>query len=400
MYRSLLRSIGLLALAGTGSYGLAQTPPSVEATTHFGGLTNPIGLTNAGDGSGRLFVVQQGGRIRVWDGVQLLTAPFLDIEHLTNGVGESGLLGLAFHPQYSVNGYFFINYTDQNGHTVIARYQASPPNTNVADPASALRILGFVQPFANHNGGDMHFGPDGYLYVASGDGGDQTTAQDSASLLGKILRIDVDGDDFPSDPERNYRIPPDNPLVGVAGAAPEIYLLGLRNPWRFSIDRPSGDLFIGDVGEAAREEVNHLPAASAAGANLGWPCWEGSLPLDSDACDPKADYVFPIFELAHGAAPNNNCSVIGGFRYRGPYTSMRDWYFYSDWCTGQLWAGIETPGVGNGWVSHLVGQMNTFTTTGYGLGEDGHLYAAAAWMGVLRIGDPDGDDTIFANGFE
>lgn len=213
------------------SSALAQTPPSIEISPHFGGLSSPIGLTNAGDGSGRLFVIQQGGQIRVWDGSQLLIPPFLDIAHLTNGGGERGLLGLAFHPLYHENGYFFINYTDLNGDTVIARYQASPPGTNAANPGSALQILSFEQPFVNHNGGDLHFGPDGHLYISSGDGGDRTTAQDSSSLLGKILRIDINGDDFPGDPGRNYRIPADNPLVNVAGAAAEIYVLAACRTW-------------------------------------------------------------------------------------------------------------------------------------------------------------------------
>ncbi len=393
---------------------VAQTPPTVTTVEAFGDLTNPIGITSARDGSGRLFVIQQGGQIRVWTGTEVLETPFLDLDPLTNGGGERGLLGLAFHPSYASNGFFFVNYTDLSGDTVVARYQASPPSSNVADGGSALRILGFDQPASNHNGGDMHFGPDGFLYIASGDGGaGALVAQDQTNLLGKILRIDVDGDDFPGDANRNYAIPADNPLVGVAGAAEEIFVLGLRNPWRFSFDRSNGDLFIGDVGEGTREEISYLPAASAGGVNLGWPCWEGTVEgVTGGVCD-TGTFVDPIFELPHDLSPNNNCSIIGGFRYHGPYPSLRGWYIFSDWCTGQIWAGIESTALtarpvpkdwkpmalgSNGWSGFHVNTMPTFTLTGWGEADDGDIFGAASWRGVVRLVDPNGD--IFADGFE
>lgn len=401
----------MLALASSVA---AQTPPSVTTIEAFGGVSGPIGIASAPDNSGRLFVVQQAGQIRIWDGSTLLATPFLDIDPLTNGGGERGLLGLAFHPAFASNGLFYVNYTDLSGDTVVARYQVSPPSSNIADPGSALRILGFDQPFSNHNGGDMHFGSDGFLYIASGDGGGSgLVAQDPTNLLGKILRIDVDSDAFPADPDRNYAIPADNPLVGVAGAAEEILVLGLRNPWRFSFDRSTGDLFIGDVGEGAREEIDYLAAGSAAGANLGWPCWEGTVQGATGGVCDTGSFVDPIFELPHDPSPNNNCSIIGGYRYRGPYQSLRGWYFFSDWCTGQIWAGIESTALaqitvpktwkpmplgGNGWVGFLVDIMPTFTLTGWGEANNGDLYGAAAWRGIVRLIDPDSD--IYADGFE
>ncbi len=314
-----LRSLALSLLmfsvfSSLAAVTLAQ-PPSVQVVEVANTLSSAIGATHAGDGSGRLFVVQKTGEIRVWDGTQVLIAPFLDLSSLVSGGSEQGLLGLAFHPNYVSNGLFYVNYTDLAGDTVVARYTASPASSNTANAASAVAILGFGQPASNHNAGDMHFGADGFLYIASGDGGaGSANGQNPATLLGKLLRIDIDGDDFPVDPNRNYAIPPSNPLVGVAGAAEEIFVLGLRNPWRFSFDRANGDLFISDVGAGSWEEVNWLPAGAAANANLGWPCYEGPDPFNLTGCGPMGSYQFPIASLAHGPAPLNHCSVIGGFR--------------------------------------------------------------------------------------
>lgn len=393
-------ALGMFCLAVLGG-GPVQAQVSAETTVVVeGGFDGAIGVTNAGDGSGRLFLVQLNGVIRIWDGATLLPTPFLDIQTIVQSGGEQGLLGLAFHPDYETNGFFYVNYTDLVGDTRIKRYSVSAGDPNVADPSSADAVLLFDQPATNHNGGDMHFGPDGFLMISSGDGGfDWANGQDDSTLLGKLLRIDVDGDDFPSDTGRNYAIPADNPFVGVAGAAEEIWTMGLRNPWRFSFDRLTGDLFIGDVGEGAVEEVNFAPAATA-GVNFGWPCFEGDQPFDPSApgCGGSPVFELPILELAHGDAPDNNCSVIGGFRYRGSnFPSLQGVYFYKDWCTGKLWAATESGGT---WTPELVETLPGFNFTGFGESDSGELYLAGGST-LLRIVDPAGGPVpFFADGFE
>ncbi|MCZ6492810.1 MAG: PQQ-dependent sugar dehydrogenase [Planctomycetota bacterium] len=250
------------------------------------GLNRPVFATHAPGDFSRLFIVEQRGVIKILDLAtkMVLAEPFLDIDVLVGGPNdnfdERGLLGLAFHPDYQTNGYFYVNYTNNSSDTSIRRFTVSG-NPDIADPASFFTLLTISQPFANHNGGWMGFGPnDDYLYIATGDGGffcdPGQRAQDITNqLLGKMLRIDVDGDDFPKDINRNYAIPPDNPFVGVTGDD-EIWAYGLRNPWRSSFDRETGDLYIADVGQNAREEIDYQPAASRGGENYGWDCEEGT----------------------------------------------------------------------------------------------------------------------------
>lgn len=358
-----------------------------------------IGLANAGDGSGRLFVVVQTGEIQIWNGTQVLATPFLDIDALTNGGGEQGLLGLAFHPNYTSNGFFYVYYTDLAGDTVVARYSVSA-DPNVADGGSALRILGFNQTAGNHNGGDMHFGPDGYLYIASGDGGGNwCDSQDDGNLRGKMLRIDVDGDDFPGDPDANYAIPPDNPLVGVSGASEEIWAMGLRNPWRFSIDRANGDVLIGDVGEGAWEEFSRLPAG-VGGLNLGWPWFEGEATFTNcaepsggpfAACD-DAPFSCPFALL--GRVADGACSAIGGYRYRGvDYPGLTGLYFYTDWCGGIVKAAREE---GATWNSYDVSDQG-FGVTGFGEDDNGEVYFVNGPTLYQITGEGFG---LFTDGFE
>jgi glucose/arabinose dehydrogenase len=361
-----------------------------------GGFTSPVSVTHAGDGSNRLFVTQQDGQIKVIENDVHLPTPFLDISSLITSGGEQGLLGLAFHPQYASNGLFYVNYTDLNGDTVVARYSASAGDPNIADDQSALTIMAFDQPFWNHNAGDLNFGPlDGYLYISTGDGGDAGTSQDLTSLLGNILRIDVDADDFPNDPLKNYAIPADNPYVGVTGAD-EIWVSGLRNPWRFSHDRLTGDLFIGDVGEDAWEEFNFVPADSPGGENFGWPCFEGADFQSLGGCDINDPNVLPLAALSHSEPGTNYCSAIGGYRYRGTeYPGLYGWYLFTDWCDGDFFAA--RPGA-NGWDVFNMGQLiGGFAVTGMGEDEAGELYAVA-WSGVLKITGP--GDLIFASQFE
>ena len=387
----------VLLLASSATH--AQTPDFtvIEVTNSLDEST--IGLASAGDGSGRLFAVVQSGLIQIWNGTSVLAQPFLDVSSLTNDGGERGLLGLAFHPNYSVNGYFFVYYTDLSGDSVIARYTVSG-DPNVADSGSALRILGFPQTAGNHNGGDIHFGPDGYLYIASGDGGGNwCDAQDDGNLLGKLLRIDVDNDDFPADADANYAIPAGNPLVGVSGAREEIWTMGLRNPWRFSFDRLTGDVLIGDVGEGAWEEFDLLPAG-VGGLNMGWPWFEGEDTFTSCA-EPSggpftdcsdAPFSCPFTALSHST--DSACSAIGGYRYRGPeYPGLAGLYFYTDWCGGIVKAAREEL---SGWVSYDVSTQG-FGVTGFGEDDNGELYFVNSGTLYQITGEGFG---IFSDGFE
>lgn len=386
-----------LALMLAATPARAQ-PPSVDTVVVASGFDQAIKAADANDGTGRLFVVERPGRIRIWDRSQVLTAPFLDISALIAVGGEGGLLGLAFHPDYATNGLFYVHYTDLGSDSVIARYSVSSGDPNIADAASAQLVLTYDQPYDNHNGGDLAFDPNGFLAISSGDGGGPASnSQDTSNLLGKILRVDIDGDDFPGDPNRNYAIPPDNPFVGVGGAAPEIWVLGLRNPFRFSFDRGTGDILIGDVGEGAWEEADWLPAGAIGGANLGWPCYEGDDVFDLTNCGPPTDYVFPVAALPHDRPPDNNCSIIGGYRYRGAdFPSLQGWYFYKDWCTGTLHAARPTSVEGGAWESFAVDQPGSFTFTGFGEDAAGELYLAGGFE-LLRVIDPTG---VFSDGFE
>jgi glucose/arabinose dehydrogenase len=339
-------------------------PAGVEWRMVTGGLVSPIGLANAGDGSHCLFVLEQSGVIQIVQNGNLLPVPFLDIRDRVGSSGnEQGLLGLAFHPDYETNGYFFVNYTDQNGDTVIARYQVSVDNPDRADRSSERHLLNIPQPFPNHNGGMVAFGTDGYLYLGLGDGGSGGDPLDSGqsvnTLLGKILRIDVNGGD-------PYLVPADNPFTG--GLAPEIWAYGLRNPWRFSFDRLTGDLYIGDVGQGSWEEISYLPAGSPGGANFGWNVYEGWHPYGGSASSAGGELTFPIFEYGH----DQGCSVTGGYVYRG--TALPQWngvYLFGDYCTGYIW-GLLPDGQG-GWLSDLLfdgmGQITSF-----GEDEAGELY--------------------------
>ncbi len=329
-----------------------------------GGLRSPVGMAHAGDGSGRLFVLEQYGMIRIVQDGTILPQPFLDIVSQVNNEGnEQGLLGLAFHPRYNENGYFYINYTDLNGDTVIARYQVSPDDPNRADPASETRLFHIPQPYANHNGGGMEFGPDGYLYLGLGDGGAAgdplNNGQSLNSLLGKILRIDVNQGD-------PYAIPVDNPFAS-GGGLPEIWAYGLRNPWRFSFDRLTGDLYIGDVGQNQWEEIDYLPAGAPGGANFGWNYFEGSHPYQG-ILPPTQTVIAPVAEYSHA----EGCSVTGGVVYHGG--RLPEWqgvYLYGDYCTGRVWGLLR--GSEGSWM-HAVLFDNVGRITSFGEDEQGEIY--------------------------
>jgi glucose/arabinose dehydrogenase len=292
------------------------------------GLSSPVHLTAPPDDVERVFIVERPGRIRVVRNGTLLGAPFLDLTGVVLSGGEQGLLSLAFHPDYATNGHFFVNYTDLDGHTRVERYTVTAA-PDVADPASDLTILSVEQPFSNHNGGQVAFGPDGMLYIGMGDGGGEggdplRHGQNRATLLGSLLRIDVDA-------ASPYAIPPDNPFVADPSAAPETWAYGLRNPWRFSFDRHTGDLYIGDVGQDSREEISFQPAASPGGENYGWKVMEGTACFSPRNGCSQAGLVPPVLDYTHA----DGCSVTGGFVYRGVEPTLAGRYFFADVC--QTW---------------------------------------------------------------
>jgi glucose/arabinose dehydrogenase len=291
-------------------------------------LNRPIGLTSAFDGSGRLFIIEQRGRILIHDGAGLLDTPFLDIQGRVGSNGsEQGLLGLAFHPDFEINGFFFVNYTDNKGNTVVSRFSVSS-DPDRGDGGSESKVLSFEQPFKNHNGGQISFGPQGYLWIASGDGGGggdpKGNAQKLDNLLGKLLRVDVN--------QHPYNVPDENPFGN------EIWAFGLRNPWRFTFDPANGDLYIADVGQNQWEEINYLAVDAPSGANFGWDYLEGSHPYEGSP-PLELELTDPIWEYDHSLG----CSVSGGAVYRG---SLMDWqgiYLYGDFCTGLVWGLLQTP---------------------------------------------------------
>ncbi|MES0363368.1 MAG: PQQ-dependent sugar dehydrogenase [Desulfobacteria bacterium] len=339
---------------------------TIKAEPVVTGLSSPVDITHAGDGSGRLFITLQGGRVVIFDGVQILSPPFLDINSLVSSGGERGLLGAAFHPNYVGNGFFYVSYTDTAGDSVIARYSVSL-DPNRADPTSGVILLTIPQPFSNHNGGQLHFGPDGYLYIGIGDGGSggdpQNNGQDLGKLLGKILRIDVDSG-FP------FTVPPDNPFVGVVGAREEIWSFGLRNPWRFSFDRLTGDMFIGDVGQNSWEEVDFQPANSTGGENYGWRLMEGNSCFNPAINCNNGTLTLPILVYDHSVG----CSVTGGYLYRGSKNpNLNGLYFYGDFCSGLIW-GAQEDGLG-GWNTTVLLDTN-FSISTFGEDESGEIYFA------------------------
>src|SRR5262245_604267 len=415
--------LGLAAAlwAGTAAAQQIALTPLPGATT----LADPVAISNAGDGSNRLFFVLQAGRIVIHNGSTVLGTPFLDIQSLVQAGGEQGLLGLAFHPNYPATPYFFVNYTCEvnaaqpecttSGDTIIARFQVSA-NPNVADPASRRTLLVIPQPFSNHNAGDLKFGPDGFLYIPMGDGGSANDpncfAQRDDSLLGKLLRIDVD-QNVATPPF--YGIPPGNPYIGPGDPRDEVFARGLRNPFRFTFDRLTGDMFVGDVGQGAREEIDFQAAGTGAAGNYGWKIMEGTLctgqtgncPPSVPPCNSPA-FTPPIIEVDHS---QGDCAIIGGYRYRGTaIPAVANRYFHSDNCSGRIRGATETsPGV---W-SDAVLLDTSLAIAAFGEDEAGELYVASlgsttgavnrivAAPGILSINDisPTEGDAGSANAF-
>jgi glucose/arabinose dehydrogenase len=385
---ALLAGTVLMSAAGLTSAGYAPGAIDLAFTRVASGLTRPVYVANAGDGTHRKFVVEQDGRIRVYADSWAPLGTYLDIRSRVRspadgGGNEQGLLGLAFHPNFEGNSRFYVNYTDNNGNTVIAEYRQRTGNPNTAS-TTERRILGIGQPYDNHNGGQLAFGIDGLLYIGTGDGGSSgdpgNRAQNiTSTLLGKILRINP-----VESGTRAYTIPSSNPFVGVTGDD-RIWSYGLRNPWRFSFDRSLGDLWIGDVGQNRYEEVDWTRASrttrlnAGRGRNYGWSCFEGRHTFK--ACNPSND-TFPVAEYSH----SYGCSVTGGYVYRGSaYPDMQGVYFFADYCSGRIWS-LDSGGDGN--QAEALLRDTSYSISSFGEDERGYLYITSLGSGeVFRLRD-------------
>jgi glucose/arabinose dehydrogenase len=394
-----LAAMILLAACVKGS-GAPPAGPSglnISLSLFAGGLTKPIGVYNAGAGDTRLFVIEQPGRIKIVrrDGT-VLARPFLDLTDRVDADGhEKGLLGVAFHPDYGKTGFFYVNYTTTIRGALLTRISrfSVTSDPDVADPKSEKVLLTVGQPFPNHNAGDLHFGPDGLLYIPLGDGGSggdpNNNAQSTRILLGKITRIDVDsGTGAPPDcvgeGTGGYTIPLTNPMVdGPGKSCDEIWAMGLRNPWRSSFDRLSGDLYLADVGQEKWEEIDRHVVNDPGGQNYGWRCYEGTHAYKPDGCRPADKYVAPIFEYGHD---NGNCAVIGGYLYRGDaYPTMAGRYLLADYCSGNFW-DLARDGRG-GWQAtkhtNMAVSQGIAGYTSFGEDSAGELYVTNINNGTL-----------------
>lgn len=364
-----MKKILLLGIIALSFFGHSQTIALQSFATSF---NSPVEIANAGDS--RLFVVQQGGLIRILNSNGTVNAtPFLNLSTIISSGGERGLLGLAFHPNYTTNGFFFVNYTNTSGNTVIARYSVSA-NPNIANTTGTI-LMTINQPYTNHNGGSIKFGPDGYLYIGMGDGGSGgdpgNRAQNINENLGKMLRIDVNSTVAPF-----YTSPSTNPYVGVAGND-EIWARGLRNPWKFSFNRLNGDLWIADVGQNAFEELNRIQSPLPnTGLNFGWKCYEGNATYNTTGCNPANTMTFPFYQ--YPLYSNGTCSITGGYVYTGStYPNLQNKYVFSDYCDNKI-RTIDNNGIVS---TSVVFPNNDFVT----FGEDylGELYIAGISSGTI-----------------
>jgi len=349
------------------------------------GLSAPVAMANDGVNSERIYVVERDGVIKIIDLQTGVVSPtnFLDISALVDSGGEKGMLGLTFHPNYPGSPYFYVNYTfDDAGQltTKVARYTVAG---EIADAISEEVIIQISQPFSNHNAGDLKFGPDGYLYIPMGDGGSgrdpDNYSQDPLTLLGTMLRLDVDDDDFPSDPLRNYAIPADNPFVGVSTHLPEIWSFGWRNPWRFSFDSSTGDMWVADVGQSSREEISYESAGSIGGGNYGWSCREGFLDVNYNPCYPGI-LIDPIYDMNR----DNAQSITGGYVYRGDaFPTLHGFYFAADFASGEWWQINATD------FTDVTQTSELFSVTTFGTSVNEELYCATISGSIYRIMDGD-----------
>ena len=371
-----LSFISLFALLSLFASGQTPTPLSVELTPYISsGINNPVGIEFLGN---QMFIIEQIGKIKIAEDGTLLTGTYLDISDLVSGGNEQGLLGLAFDPDFENNKTLYVDYTNNEGNTVIASFIADNDNLFV-DPNTQNVLLTIEQPFSNHNGGQIAFGPDGFLYIGMGDGGAAgdpgDRAQNPMEFLGKMLRIDVTAD--------GYTIPPSNPFADDDFTLDEIWAFGLRNPWRFSFDQLTGDLWIGDVGQNKYEEIDFQPANSTGGENYGWRCYEGFNEFNTQDCGESSTYDFPVFEYEHG---DGSCSVTGGYVYRGTDSDLLyGIYLYIDYCSGIL------RGLGDVTLDQLIiydfGNSG-FGYTSFGQDPDGGMFLANSNGTIYKVEDP------------
>ena len=382
--RFLIFLVAILVLLNIGYYATWNRPqeamtslvwPDISLKLDFIGLRQPTHITHAGDGSNRLFITEQRGRILLIRGSQISKKPFLDITDRVSCCGECGLLSVVFPPGYAGKKFFYVNYTDRSGDTVVARFRVTH-DPDIADPGSEEILLTVEQPYANHNGGQLAFGPDGYLYIGMGDGGSagdpHKHAQNPSSLLGKMLRIDVESGEKP------YVVPVDNPFVNNKTFRSEIWATGLRNPWRFSFDRKTGDLYIADVGQDKYEEIDFEPKGGKGGRNYGWNVMEGLHCFASQNCDRKG-LALPVAEYDH----DSGCSVTGGMVYRGSkFPQLQGIYFCGDFCSGRIW-GLRQPEAE--WQQKMLKESGLSIST-FGEDEAGEVYVADYGKGnIYRI---------------
>ncbi len=392
MIRSLLV---LITYCCSISFCTLSAQPDLAFESWVSGFSFPVDIANAGDGTNRLFIVEQRGIIKIIENNTTLATPFLDIDAIVRSGGERGLLGLAFHPDYENNGFFYVNYTNNQSDTRVSRFSVDPNDANLADVNSEVILLEIEQPFNNHNAGDLNFGPnDGYLYIAVGDGGSGgdpgNRSQDGDCLLGKMLRIDVDGGgntssstqsggncDFIS--SANYTIPSDNPFVSDANVLDEIWSLGLRNPWRFSFDPTDGKMWIADVGQGQWEEVN-IEKGGEGGLNYGWRCFEGDHTYNSSGCNDT--YTSPNFEYDH----QDGWSITGGYVYRGSmYPNMAGYYIMADYGSDKVWALLQK--ADGSITSTTYENTDINSTSSFGEDESGELYAASLSGTIYKVED-------------
>jgi len=383
-----MRSVGVISsifFCATINPGSAQ--PAIRLTKHSDGFLKPVGMAVIKDDPSRFFVVERDGLIKIVskNGKTTNATPFLDASRLLGECQgyceERGLLGLTFHPQYSSNGKFFINYTQEDSKgvlsTIVSQFLVDASNPDVAIPNSETIILQFTQPYANHNGGDIQFGPDGYLYIASGDGGSggdpDGNGQKRSTMLGKILRIDVDN----TSNGQNYAIPPDNPFVSDSSTLNEIWAYGLRNPWRISFDMDKGDLFIADVGQTSWEEVNFQSASSTGGQNYGWSQMEGFHCFENGCDLNDSTLKLPILEYEH---TNGACSITGGHVHRSTNKFMNGRYFYGDYCNGNIWATTLVDGK---WEVKLMYESTGLFISSFGQDTAGNVYVLSLIPGDI-----------------
>lgn len=361
----------LFFFAGIFSF-LLFNAQSITLEEFATGFTAPVEITNANDS--RMFVVQQNGIIKILQSNGTVNSTnFLNISSKITYGGERGLLGLAFHPQYPTNGYFFVYYNDTGGNITVARYTRSSANPDIADPATEKIILNLPKPFDNHNGGSIHFAPDGYLWVVTGDGGSggdpNNNAQNKNSLLGKLLRLDINSTGA-------YNIPSGNPFVGIDGAD-EVWAYGLRNAWKFNFDTVSGNVMIADVGQGQIEEINRIPLTQA-GINYGWRCYEGNNTYNTAGCPAQSTMTFPVAAYDHSGG---KCSITGGYVYRGTqFPALQGRYFFADYCSTQIGSLNSDDSIT--WTSAFSG--NNFST--FGVNNQNELFVAAVNSGkIFRI---------------